>query len=459
MKKKLFLLICISLILFFSSCDSNRKISIEECKENFVAKLTEFELNKYERINTIGKYGDSYVFACYDEDAITLIEPFQKYYLGGVIIRLHYKTSLIVQHENEIYDADDAYNLGLLLNEDALDLKEKVESLGIDKDYDLVDPNPKLKRCLHHFKKWKVINEPTCIKEGLQESVCKKCKKAKREVMVDKVEHKIVNGICSICSAAEPKEINENKELISLLPSDCEYNFIVGLEDKHPFYGSSSFYFYEVVQNAEPKEIRFENIGGNLFFKTDNVDIYAVNNGELLAFSNSLVRLSNLGYDVLYKKLLENSSVDKIIQENSSKLVLLKSYLFNEKDIMTLNKACYEKNLIFDEIKNVYCQTYNRVYTNYENQQYNQTNNYTPRITNFFGKFDEAYVFYNTGHILDMIECRKRDEVINDLNFKYPQSGNIIVFYKNKIYSLKEAYDKKIISNESLLEIKNLHIY
>ena len=56
MKKKLFLLICISLILFFSSCDSNRKISIEECKENFVAKLTEFELNKYERINTIGKY-------------------------------------------------------------------------------------------------------------------------------------------------------------------------------------------------------------------------------------------------------------------------------------------------------------------------------------------------------------------------------------------------------------------
>ena len=114
------------MIFFLSSCDFEKQVSIEECKKDFAKLLDDNNINYYEKISTIGKYGDSFVFSCYDEDFISIIENKKQIYLGGVFFDIQYQTNLLVQYENQIYDIYDGYNMGLLLNEDVLDIKEKV---------------------------------------------------------------------------------------------------------------------------------------------------------------------------------------------------------------------------------------------------------------------------------------------------------------------------------------------
>ena len=76
-------------------------------------------------------------------------------------------------------------------------------------------------------------------------------------------------------------------------------------------------------------------------------------------------------------------------------------------------------------------------------------------ICGFIGKYNEAYVILipSGGGIPE-----GRDYNVGGYDFWEPNPVLISVYYKNKVYSLSEAYEKKILSDENIKDIYNKYI-
>ena len=74
------------------------------------------------------------------------------------------------------------------------------------------------------------------------------------------------------------------------------------------------------------------------------------------------------------------------------------------------------------------------------------------QIFNYYGTFNGAIIFDLDGDIR-----RKIDETIGDYQIKHLTFSMIVVYYKKEIYTLKEAYEKRIIDEEVLDVINNYY--
>lgn len=75
-------------------------------------------------------------------------------------------------------------------------------------------------------------------------------------------------------------------------------------------------------------------------------------------------------------------------------------------------------------------------------------------IVDYFGIYGESYAIIIGNDFLD-IPSGARKVKIDDIEMCYSSYGPIISIYNNGIiYSLKEAYEKELVSKEDLLKIK-----
>lgn len=90
-----------------------------------------------------------------------------------------------------------------------------------------------LTSCAHrHIYKVTMIEESTCVKEGIKEYKCRGCDDIKID-SINKTDHSFVSGICQNCNMLEEKNtIVTQKQLIFKLSKDSNYYIVNGIDEK-----------------------------------------------------------------------------------------------------------------------------------------------------------------------------------------------------------------------------------
>ncbi len=192
MKKKIIVSLIV-IVTLFSLTSCNKFLSIEKARtEAFKAlEIT----NDYRNMKIIGKFGEGFVVSLEGniDESPTIVDGYQiahskmhtiYYIIGGESITL-----------------ESAYTLGYLAKEDLYTISERFkENKGkIEIDYPLIDPYPRLDRCIHEPGNWKRVVKETCTTGGIEELYCKKCDKLLKTVEHLNIPHKYENGKCIVC--------------------------------------------------------------------------------------------------------------------------------------------------------------------------------------------------------------------------------------------------------------------
>ena len=112
--------------------------------------------------------------------------------------------------------------------------------------------------------------------------------------------------------------------------------------------------------------------------------------------------------------------------------------------IMSVFSACGDKNkqIIDEKIKADYIAEHPRDHLTNED------------ITlRHYGEFNETYVFMMDINGYDALTGIFHD-IISDVVFIYPSGNKLTVYSDGKFYSLKEAFEKELLTHDNLLEVQ-----
>ena len=116
-----------------------------------------------------------------------------------------------------------------------IECNELLKTVTIDKkDHKFI--NGKCEMCnlenshIHIESEWKIVEEPTCTKEGIEKIVCTYCNKTLKTITIDKIPHNYTEGICIVCNCEDPDYVEDfSKGLEFKLNSDNSSYSVIGI--------------------------------------------------------------------------------------------------------------------------------------------------------------------------------------------------------------------------------------
>lgn len=314
MKKIIVLIFMFCFILSLSSCGEYK--SIAEVKE--ALKNADWYSDGYSekiKYNYVANYGDTYIFVNEVFSVSIEGEPeildYKYYFSEQDYIVCSNRTNFICLCLDRVIPINYTYSMGYLVKEDILDLGEKFKenNYKITKDLEFEPINKDIKRCIHKYDNWKVVDEHRL------EAKCLGCDKK----------------IIGIENNGELSEFD--KELYSLVLKVS--NVLL------PSFGLSKMNL--TLPIYDPEKINIDvNLGAADFKYIGNY------NGYIVFVSNLELK------DINFEKV-ETFKIDKYTFDMKYKILYQKLYVYDIKndEIMSLEKAYRKKKISLEDIKDV----------------------------------------------------------------------------------------------------------
>ena len=314
MKKIIVLIFMFCFILSLSSCGKYK--SIAEVKE--ALKNADWYSDGYSekiKYNYVANYGDIYIFVNEVFSVSIEGEPeildYKYYFSEQDYIVCSNRTHFICLCFDSVIPIDDAYNMGYLVKEDIIDLgkKFKENNFKITKDLEFEPINKDIKRCIHKYDNWKVVDE-------------------------HKLEAKCLGCDKKIIGIENNGELSEfDKELYSLVLKVSNNNL--------PSYGSSEIDL--TLPSYHPEDIRINIKYGFISFK------------YIGKYNGNIVFIGNLERKDIFPKKNELLKIDKyLFKIKYSNYDNLHVYDIKNNEIISLEKAYGKKKISLEDIDNIY---------------------------------------------------------------------------------------------------------
>ncbi len=456
--KKRFIVLFIVIFTLFSLTSCGKVMTIDKAKTE-ASKILEGEI-KY--LSIIGKFGEGYIVS---SDAIfgfgsTTIDGYK--IPNSLDLRFYY----IVDEKSMSLSA--AYDLGYIAKEDLYVIGERLSGGNRKTDYPLIDPNANLDRCVHKAGNWKTTTKATCSSWGIEELRCKKCDKLLKTNDIPNILHEYKKGKCVKC-----KEVEKEYEYLD--------TYVEAPSDMLSFYGT--YVTYEESKNGKDKitlsifgvdnpnynskEYSWREAYGtykvNDKYKRDPDIFYVISAGEILkvqytkeyaygGYEKKLLDINKAYNEGIITKNFFMDLTNKIREENRVGNYVYEH--FEDKNVRKLNIKYYTKEFYL----NLEEYLYNRYRSNeiINNVMKYYSVHYGVALS-YYGKYKDYYV----GEIGDKYKYSDEETTVKVAGYKFVLEPyrKIVVFNDDKVYDLKTAYFRGILTKENIKEIYEYHIF
>ncbi len=456
--KKIHILLAILLISFtLTSC--NKFLSIDKARtEAFKAlELT----NDYNRnMKIIGKFGEGFVVSLEGnvDSMSTTIDGYSIPYSGM------YTLWYII--DGISITLKKAYDLGYIAKEDLYTISERFkENKGkIETDYPLIDPYPRLDRCIHEPGDWKKVVVETCTTGGIEELYCKKCDKLLKTVEHLNIPHKYENGKCIVCGETEYEYV----DTYDTYPSDmlgfygtytkeedtkqgkCEITISVYGIEREKYHGNKNEGYNFYVSMETPQKRRKYDLDFVFVISNDTQMKVQYTKEYTSGVFSGKKETKLIDLDVAYKEGLINKNIlidvrNRIWKENKVGNYIYEHYE-DEKSYRDYPKQIY---LNYGE----YIFNHNKIYEIFD---YVTKNISELGSISFYNKYDDYYV----GMAYNKLEYSEKETKVRVAGYKFEIEPyrELVVFNEDKIYDLKTAYRKGILTKDNIQEIYEIYL-
>lgn len=455
--KKRFIILIIILITLISLTSCGKIMTIDKAKK----EASEILKSEMKYLNIIGKFDKGYVVS---SNAMFGFSPTE---IDGYTIPHSKDLRLFYIVDGRSISLYSAYYLGYIAKEDLYVIGERLAGDNGKKDYPLIDPNANLDRCIHEPGEWKTTTEATCTTGGIEEIYCKKCDKLLKTIEHLNIPHKYQNGKCVNCEELEYTYIDEYEESPSNMLSfygtytkkgetkqgKCTITISVfGIEYEKYHGNKNEGYKYNVLMVTPQKRRKFDldiifSINNNTNMKVQYIKKYTSG----IFKGNKETKLLDL--DIAYREGLINKNIlidvrNRIWEENKVGNYIYEHYEDKEsyKDLpkeIYLNYGEYICNLnksfeVFDRtIKNI--------------------DHYSGYSISFYNKYNDYYV----GNAYNKLEYSDEETKVRVAGYKFEIEPyhELVVFNEEKVYDIKTAYRKGILTKENIKEIYEFHLF
>ena len=429
------IILAIILCLFTTSCSG---FNVKKVKEKFVQIYNEQaeEDIKIEDVLIFGKYGEGYVVQykyreyLHQQDLLgTLTTVYYDLDRVGTF-KMVLRASCFYFINDEIYDFFAPkphsqelwgqylyyyycfpYIMGYITYDDLQDINARLGELGyIERDYDTV-----IKNCNHNVK-CKIDKESTCLERGIISYYCTKCDKVLRKENLKLKHHNIIDEKCTMCNGKTYECLEEDTDITNSINETADscykYRYMGGIK-----YNGSDIYIYDLVEYWNDEYI-YKN-------KTHSyTPSHKYNNYEFV--------LKSGGYSLSEVK---DGIVSARISVDDSMAIyqLYKQYYENMNMEEPYTNSGYEEKLQLEYFSLIYPLRENRI-----------------SAYDFLGYYDGLYVYLSNYYLhLHFAENDFSCE-INGYKFEFETNEQIYVYDGENNITLKEAWDKKLITEEQL---------
>ncbi|MBQ8292946.1 MAG: hypothetical protein IJX78_03955 [Bacilli bacterium] len=447
MNKKV-IIVTIILLLGIGLCSCGT-YSISDARKEAV------EVLKYtpKDMNIVGKFGEGFVVDITDY----LWEGGELEIDGYVIPYSGFGSEVLYIVDGKSLSLASAYYFGYLASEDLYTIRERYleNDRDIDVDYPLIDPYPNLKRCIHKPGNWKITKEATCKDDGEKILECKKCEKVLKTVSLVNLPHDYIDGKCMMCE-------------------EKEYVYVDSYEDAPV--DMTGFYGTYIVDGKNERTISVFGVKNEEYNEKDY---------SWYTFSWWREENKNIKKDLDLLYLMSNDTVIKVQYKTThpnigniiSTTDLLSAYLegiINKNIFIEVRNKIAEENkvgnYIYEHYEDMkwYATNYKESYLDFVNYIQNKDksneifldvvkhfNKTTSPSFNFYNKYNDYYV----GVACNELEYPEKETIVRVVGKKFELGSHckLVVFNEEKIYDLKTAYYKGILSEEDIKEIYEFH--
>ncbi len=459
--KKRFIVLIIVLITLFSLNSCGKTMSIDKA-----ITLANKALNvSSEHLKIVGKFGEGFVAIFkgnIDEMATTI---------DGYTIPYSSRYTLCYIIDGKAMMLPLAYDYGYIGMEDLYVIGDRLkENSGkLETDYPLIDPNANLDRCIHKAGNWKTTTKPTCSKWGVKELRCKKCDKLLKTSDIPNTLHEYKRGKCVKCKEVEMEYeyfdtyVEAPSDMISFYGTYVTYEEFKNGKDKitlsifgvdNPYYDSKKYSWregyatYKVNGEYKRDPEVFYIISSNEILQVQYTKEYAYGGKEkeLLDINkayNEGIITKNFFMDIT-NKLREENRVGNYVYEH-----------FEDKNVRKLYpEDLYPKEFYLNLEENLYNQYRSNQIINDVMKYYSE---YYGVTLSYYGTYKDYYV----GEIKDIYEYPDEETTVKVAGYKFVLEPyrKIVVFNDDKVYDLKTAYFRGILTKENIKEIYEYHIF